>query len=69
MTDRPKPVPDLDWSPERARAFGEGALDVWEEMLVRLRELPVARRATEADVHRAVAIDVPEGPMTAAIPT
>jgi len=63
MTDRPEPVPDLDWSPERARAFGEGALDVWEELLVRLRDLPVARRATEADVHEAVAIDVPEGPM------
>lgn len=56
-------VPDLDWSPERARAFGEGALDVWTEWLERLRELPVAQRETAPEVAAALALDVPEEPL------
>lgn len=63
MTERPEAFRELDWSAERARAFGEGALDVWTELLDRLPSLPVARRATESDVHAAVAIDVPDEPM------
>jgi glutamate/tyrosine decarboxylase-like PLP-dependent enzyme len=63
VTDRPPPLPDLDWPPERARAFGEGALDIWTELLERLPELPVSRRLSEAEVHRAVALAIPEEPM------
>lgn len=63
MTERPPPLRDLDWSPERARALGEGALDIWTELLERLPELPVSRRLSEAEVHRAVALEVPEEPM------
>jgi aromatic-L-amino-acid/L-tryptophan decarboxylase len=60
---RPEPVQDLDWSPERARALGETALDLWEEWLSRLRELPVGRAHTAEEVRAAVALDIPEEPL------
>lgn len=58
--DRPEPVPDLDWSSQRARAFADGAVELWQELLERLPSLPVAQPLREADVRTAVAIDVPE---------
>ncbi len=61
--ERPSPVPDLDWNPERSRVFGDRALDLWQELLERLPELPVSGRWTAKDVHEAVAIDVPDEPM------
>jgi aromatic-L-amino-acid decarboxylase len=61
--ERPSPMPDLDWEPERARAFGDQALDLWQELLERLPGLPVSGRWTAKDVHEAVAIDVPDEPM------
>jgi aromatic-L-amino-acid decarboxylase len=60
---RPEPLRDLDWSPDRARAFTDGAVDIYDELLTRLRDLPVTNRVTVRDVHDALAIDVPEGPM------
>lgn len=61
----PRPVPDLDWEPKRARELGEHALDLWEELLTRLREraLPVARRESAAHVRTAVTRPVPEDPV------
>jgi len=44
VSQAPEPVRDLDWAPERARAFADGAADLWEELLRRLPELPVRRR-------------------------
>ena len=41
--DAPGPVSDLDWSPERARAFGERSLDLWMQLLAELRSLPAKR--------------------------
>jgi hypothetical protein len=41
MVERPAPVPDLDWDPKRARAFTDGVTDIYEELLTRLRDLPV----------------------------
>lgn len=61
--ERPSPMPDLDWDPERSRVFGDRALDLWQELLERLPELPVSGRWTAKDVHEAVAIDVPDEPM------
>ena len=61
--ERPSSVRDLDWDPERSRAFGERAMDLWQELLERLPELPVSGRWTAKDVHEAVAIDVPDEPM------
>ena len=57
------PVPDLDWSPERAREFGEGVLGIWTDLLASLRTLPVARTHTAEEVRSAVAIPVPDEPM------
>ena len=63
MSRPPEPVRDLDWAPERARAFADGAADLWEELLRRLPELPVRRRWSAEDVRNAVAIPVPDEPM------
>ena len=60
---KPEPVTDLDWDPKRARELGEGALDIWEELLERLRELPVSRYEGVDRVRDAVALDVPEDPL------
>jgi aromatic-L-amino-acid/L-tryptophan decarboxylase len=64
MTDRPRPFRDLDWDPGRARAFTEGAVEIYEELLRALPMLPVSRRQTGAEVRDAVAIDIPEEPMS-----
>ncbi|HEX6331024.1 MAG TPA: pyridoxal-dependent decarboxylase [Actinomycetota bacterium] len=63
MTDAPAPFPDLDWGPERARAFTDRAAALYEELLARLNELPITHARTAAEVRRAVAIEVPEEPM------
>ncbi|GIU98628.1 MAG: amino acid decarboxylase [Actinomycetota bacterium] len=63
MTAPPEPVRDLDWSPERARAFGDRVLRLWTELLERLPDLPVRGRWTAEEVRRAVAIPLPEEPM------
>jgi hypothetical protein len=31
---------DLDWEPKRARALGDSAVELWEEYLLRLEDLP-----------------------------
>lgn len=63
MARAPDPLPELDWPPERARAFADGAVGLWEEFLERLPSLPVGRPLKEADVRAAVALDVPEEPL------
>jgi aromatic-L-amino-acid/L-tryptophan decarboxylase len=60
---KPEPFRDLDWEPKRAREIGERALDLWEQMLERLRELPVSRYQGAERVHEAVGIAVPDDPM------
>ena len=61
--ERPSPVTDLDWDPERARAFADRAVDMWQEFLERLPDLPVSGRWTAKEIHDAVALDVPDEPM------
>ncbi len=63
MTERPRPLRDLDWDPARAREFADRTVDLYEELLERLPDLPVTNPVTVADVRDAVAIDVPEEPM------
>ena len=63
MTERPEPVRDLDWDPKRARAFADGAVDIWAELLERLPDLPVRRGWSAEEVREAVAIPVPDEPM------
>jgi glutamate/tyrosine decarboxylase-like PLP-dependent enzyme len=59
----PEPVPELDWGPERGRAFATGVTEIWTELLSRLPDLPVRGRWSAEEVRRAVAIPVPEEPM------
>jgi aromatic-L-amino-acid decarboxylase len=62
--ERPAPERALDWSPVDARAFGEGALDIWTELLDRLHgDLPVARNRSAAEVRNTVAQEIPAEPM------
>ena len=62
--ERLAPVRDLDWSPERARDFAHGLVDVWTELLAALRNGPVVPPdLTTAAVREAVALDVPDEPM------
>ncbi len=63
MVERPEPVRDLDWDPKRARAFTDGVADIYEELLTRLRDLPVSRDWGVQEVRDAVAIPVPDAPM------
>jgi glutamate/tyrosine decarboxylase-like PLP-dependent enzyme len=60
---RPEPVTALDWDAGQARELTGAFVDIWAELLERMRELPVARRASAADVARATAFPVPEQPL------
>jgi glutamate/tyrosine decarboxylase-like PLP-dependent enzyme len=60
---KPEPFPDLDWDPKRARDFGEQAVDLWTELLERLRQLPIRRRESREAVRDAVLRPVPEEPL------
>ena len=63
MATAPAPVRDLDWDPQRARAFGERALELWEELLRELPELPVRREHPVEEVHAALSLEIPEQPL------
>jgi aromatic-L-amino-acid decarboxylase len=66
MPERPAPFPELDWEPERARAFADEIVGVWMELLVSLRDGPVVPPdLTQQVVREAVALDVPDDPMPA----
>jgi aromatic-L-amino-acid/L-tryptophan decarboxylase len=56
---------DLDWDATRAREMGDMALDVWGELLTSLRDRPVARRRTAAEVREAVVRAIPDEPLPA----
>ncbi len=60
MAERPRPVPELDWDPARARELGEEVVELWIELLTRLPELPVSRGFHAAELRDALALDVPE---------
>ncbi len=63
-TTRPTPERALDWTPAEARALGDEALDIWVELLERLRDdLPVARNRSAAQVSEAVGLEIPSQPM------
>lgn len=61
---RPEPLPDFDWSNERARGFAAAALDLWAEYLQALPELPVAHPQTPAEARAALARAVPDQPVS-----
>ncbi|AHG92682.1 Pyridoxal-dependent decarboxylase (plasmid) [Gemmatirosa kalamazoonensis] len=57
------PVTDLAWDADRARALGAEVVALWAELLERLPAMPVAGRASVADVRAAVVRAVPEEPL------
>jgi aromatic-L-amino-acid decarboxylase len=61
--ERPAPLRDLDWDPERARVFTDRIEDLWIELLTRLRDEPVGRTWDADQVREAVTLPVPEEPM------
>ena len=64
MVERPEPVQELTWDPERARRFGERVLDLWEEHLSKLADMPVtSRELTEERVREGLLIPVPDEPL------
>ena len=61
--DPPPPVIELDWSPERATAFGARVLELYAAYLAELPDAPTSPQLTTAGVRAAVALDVPEEPL------
>ncbi|MES1259798.1 MAG: pyridoxal-dependent decarboxylase [Gemmatimonadota bacterium] len=59
----PRPVTDLAWNGDRARAFGNEVVDIWGELLDRLPARPVGGRANVAEVRAAVTRAVPDEPL------
>jgi aromatic-L-amino-acid decarboxylase len=60
---RPEPVPDLDWTPERARELGAAVVDLWGELLERVPEQRVSGSFEPEEVRAALALDVPAEPL------
>jgi len=60
---QPEPVRDLDWSPERARAFGDRVLELYSGFLAELVDGPVTPPVTTRGVREAVTLDVPDDPL------
>ncbi|MDX6594170.1 MAG: aromatic-L-amino-acid/L-tryptophan decarboxylase [Gaiellales bacterium] len=63
---RPEPFRDLDWAPDRARELGEAGVDLWVELLERMRELPAGRGTSAEEVSRAMALPVRQEPVPVA---
>ena len=61
--DIPPAVPDLDWAPERARAFGDRILDLYAGLLSEIADGPASPQVTTAGVRAAIAAEVPEEPL------
>lgn len=62
--ERPEPVRDLDWDPERARAFAGEMVGIWTDLLDSLQNGPVVPPdLTQQGVREAVSLDVPDEPM------
>ena len=60
---RPDPVRDLDWSPERAGAFAGEISRIWQRFLTELPDLPVSRAFDVDEVADAVIREIPEEPV------
>ena len=62
---RPEPVRDLDWGPAEARELTAAMLELWSELLARMRDLPVTPMASAGDVAREMMLPIPEAPLSA----
>jgi len=59
----PEPFRDLDWDPQRARAFADRTVDLWQELLERLPEMSITHGEDWGTVRDAVTREIPEGPL------
>jgi aromatic-L-amino-acid decarboxylase len=64
MATPPAPVTDLAWSAQQAHELATRVVELWTELLDRLPDLPVTQGLTPATVAPAVALPVPEEPLT-----
>jgi aromatic-L-amino-acid decarboxylase len=62
-TPSPEPFRDLDWAPQRARAFADRTVDLWQELLERLPEMPITHGEDWGTVRDAVMREIPEDPL------
>lgn len=60
---RPEPVEDFAWGPERSEEFGAALFDLWASYLEALPGLPVGRDQTPHEVRAAVTVPVPDEPL------
>lgn len=60
--ERPRPVDDLDWAPGRAARLGHDTVDLWEEFLAALPDLPIHRGRPTDEVAAAMDWEVPDEP-------
>jgi aromatic-L-amino-acid/L-tryptophan decarboxylase len=63
MAEAPRPVRDLDWSPDRASAFGTRVLDLYTALLADMPHTPTSPPLTTAGVRAAVSLDIPDEPL------
>jgi aromatic-L-amino-acid/L-tryptophan decarboxylase len=63
---RPEPVADLDWGADRARELTGAMVDIWAELLDRMRDLPVSGPFDAAEVAAAAALPIPAEPIPVA---
>src|SRR5918996_795606 len=63
MAERPAPLPDLDWSPQRAEALGIRMVEVWRDFLASLPNRPVSPGLSADRVRDAVTMPVPDDPL------
>ncbi|MHB8512751.1 MAG: pyridoxal phosphate-dependent decarboxylase family protein [Actinomycetota bacterium] len=54
---------DLNWPPDEARAFADGIVDIWTDLLRALPDARVTPAQSQASIDDAVRIPVPEKPM------
>jgi aromatic-L-amino-acid/L-tryptophan decarboxylase len=59
----PRPVTDLAWNADQARALGGEVVALWGELLERMSTMPVGGRASAAEVRAAVTRVVPDEPI------
>jgi glutamate/tyrosine decarboxylase-like PLP-dependent enzyme len=63
MAERPAPLPDLDWSPQRAQALGIRMVDVWRDFLASVPDRRVSPGLSAEQVRDTVTMGVPDHPL------
>ena len=59
----PAPQTDLAWDSSRARQFADQALDLWQEFLEALPDLPIGNSSGQRQIAEAVRLPIQDAPM------